>query len=311
MSRLDKHLEHIRTEVVPSRGAAQKGLDPAYILEIEARPQPPLLVRGLEQWNAGRFYEQHETLEWLWRATPDPVRDAIKGIIQSGVGAYHALNRNRRGALAKWTGALGYLAPFEHCQPYGIDIAGLLVQVHEAREALLGDEQPNWEIHRARARALRLRWEERIAEPRVTALLRRLDRAWQECSLSVEANVAGLTEEELSWTPATGGRSILAVLHHLGIGKLIAADRCFGSGSLRFEDVTPPDSLRDLLRWLIQAHEAIREPLGFLRDPQLDEPRLIAGRSLPVERILERSIEHDLYHAGEINVLRDLYRLHS
>jgi len=75
--RLKQHLEHILTDVVPQRGAAQAGMNEPYIKEIEARLQPAHLVRGLEQWNAGSFYEQHETLEWLWRATPDAVRDAL------------------------------------------------------------------------------------------------------------------------------------------------------------------------------------------------------------------------------------------
>lgn len=307
--RLAEHLAHILSDVVPSRGAAQGGLDAAYSREVEARAQPPLLARGLEQWNTHRFYEQHETLEWLWRATHEPVRDMLKGIIQSGVGAYHVLNGNRRGALGKWTGAIGYLEPFAALHPYGVDIGHLRAQVQEARQALLDDAEPDWAAHHARVQGFSLRWEPRPAEPRVTALLRRLDRAWSESPLSIETNSAGVTEEEASWLPAEGMRSIRALLAHLGAGKRVTANGCFGDGQLGFTDVTPPDEWRVLLRWLLEAHEAIREPLGFLHDAALNEPRPMFGRVLPLEQLIEASIEHDFYHAGEVNLLREHFRL--
>lgn len=310
MSRLKKHLQHILSDVVPQRGAAQGGMEAGYIKEIALRTQPPHLVRGLEQWNGGRFYEQHETLEWLWRATPDAVRDALKGIIQSGVGAYHAQKGNRRGALGKWTGAIGYLKPFEGLYPYGIDTGDLRQQVLEARQALLDDEQepPDWEAHLARVNRMQIRWEVRVAEPRVTALLRRFDRAWQDSPLSVEANMHGVSEKEALWVPASGVRSIRHLLEHLGMAKMVATNRCFGDGRLQFADVTPPERWRKVLRWLTKAHEGLREPLGFLQDEQLDELRPIFAQSLSIEQLIEANIEHDYYHAGEINRLREVYQ---
>lgn len=310
MSRLREHLEHILSEVVPQRGAAQAGMEEAYIKEISTRLQPPHLVRGLEQWNAGRFYEQHETLEWLWRATSEPVRDALKGIIQSGVGAYHLQRRNRRGALGKWTGAIGYLAPFERLHPYGIDVGHLRQQVLIAREALLEDEQeqPDWEAHLARVAAMHVVFERRVAQPRVTALLRRFDRAWQDSPLSVEENMHGLTEEEANWRPTAGVRSIRELLVHLGIGKAVVMNRCFADQTLNFTDVKAPEAWRKLLRWLTEQHEGLRKPLGFLQDEQLSAERAIFGQMLAIEQIIEANIEHDFYHAGEINRIREVYR---
>src|SRR5438445_13084309 len=37
-------------------------------------PAPQALLRGVEQFNAGEFFEQLETLELLWRDTAAPVR---------------------------------------------------------------------------------------------------------------------------------------------------------------------------------------------------------------------------------------------
>jgi len=87
-------------------------------------PAPPLLRRGVEQFNRGEFFEQHETLEELWRAEPRPVRNLYQGILQIGV-AFHHLHRNnfhgtvymlRRGSLY-----LGRLP--DRCQQ--IDVAAL------------------------------------------------------------------------------------------------------------------------------------------------------------------------------------------
>lgn len=290
MSRLNEHLAHIQSEVVPQRGAAQNGLSPDYVVEIEARAQPPLLVRGLEQWNAGRFYDQHETLEWLWRATPDPVRDLLKGIIQGGVGAYHVQRHNRRGALGKWTGATGYLEPFIGHYPYGIDTTTLRSHLVAARFALLADEgePPDWVSHEARAQALAIHWSPRPAEPRVTNLLRRLDRAWQESEFSVEAALAGL--DERTATPAIRERATA-----LGTSKLHTAVCCFGAAPALVEPLDPPAAWPALLRWLTHAHETLREPLGFLTDAALP----------PLASLLEATIEQDFYRAGQIAALRE------
>src|SRR2546423_1415078 len=61
-------------------------------------PAPDALVRGVEQFNAGEFFEQHETLEILWRETRTPVRALYHGILQTGVGFHHCRNGNHHAA---------------------------------------------------------------------------------------------------------------------------------------------------------------------------------------------------------------------
>ena len=63
---------------------------------------PPRLRRGIEQFNRGEFYEQHETLEEEWLAERDPVRYLYQGILQIGVGFEHLRRDNRAGARALW-----------------------------------------------------------------------------------------------------------------------------------------------------------------------------------------------------------------
>ena len=59
-------------------------------------PAPPVLLDGLEQFNAGDYWECHETLETLWIAEPRPVRDLYQGILQIGVAFHHLRNATSR-----------------------------------------------------------------------------------------------------------------------------------------------------------------------------------------------------------------------
>ena len=49
--------------------------------------------------------------------------------------------------------------------------------------------------------------------------------------------------------------------------------------------------------------------MAGLSDPELAAPRLTnSGKTLPTRTIVNLMIEHDLYHSGEINYIRGLYR---
>jgi len=91
------------------------------------QPQPALLRRGIEQFNRGEFFEQHETLEDLWREESRPIRTLYQGILQIGVAMYHVQRRNHHGAVYMLTRGSAYLRPFApSCQ--GVDVADLLRQ---------------------------------------------------------------------------------------------------------------------------------------------------------------------------------------
>jgi uncharacterized protein len=101
-----------------------------------ADPPPPQLARGIEQFNAGEFYEQHETLELLWRATSAPVRDLYHGILQIGVGFHHWRRGNHHGAAVLLEEGIDRLRPFAPtCQ--GVDVVHLIAEATAARERLI------------------------------------------------------------------------------------------------------------------------------------------------------------------------------
>lgn len=100
-----------------------------------AEPPPPLLRHGIEQFNRGEFFEQHETLEELWRAESRPVRALYQGILQIGVAFHHVRRRNHHGAVYMLTRGAGYLRPLpSRCQ--GIDVVRLVDQAERALAAL-------------------------------------------------------------------------------------------------------------------------------------------------------------------------------
>jgi predicted metal-dependent hydrolase len=105
-------------------------------------PPPDALIRGVEEFNAGEFFEQHETLELLWRDTAAPVRGLYHGILQVGVGFHHWRRGNFHGASVLLEEGIERLRPFAPtCQT--IDVAALLADATAARERLvaLGPER--------------------------------------------------------------------------------------------------------------------------------------------------------------------------
>jgi predicted metal-dependent hydrolase len=88
-------------------------------------PPPPQLLEGIAQFNRGEFFEQHETLELLWRAERRDVRYLYQGILQIGVAFHHLRRLNHHGTVYMLTRGPRYLAPFApRCQ--GVNVAALL-----------------------------------------------------------------------------------------------------------------------------------------------------------------------------------------
>jgi uncharacterized protein len=102
-----------------------------------ATPAPPELRKAIREFNSGEFFEQHETLELLWRATPEEIRHLYEGILQIGVGFYHLLvKRNYHGAAVKLDHGIRLLEAFPPVC-HGVDVARLRREARAAREALL------------------------------------------------------------------------------------------------------------------------------------------------------------------------------
>jgi uncharacterized damage-inducible protein DinB len=146
-----------------------------------------------------------------------------------------------------------------------------------------------------------------------------LDRAFSEPhspdgdSTSLLANLQAAPDAALAWTPPRGHRSIVEIAVHAGAAKRHYHDHAFGRGSLRWEDaMLSPERAAGraaLVAWLEAGHKAFRQSVAALPD----DAGLLAPRKAPwgepweTRRIIAQLIEHDLYHAGEINHIRALF----
>jgi predicted metal-dependent hydrolase len=111
---------------------------------------PPQLVEGIAQFNRGEFFEQHETLERLWREERRDIRYLYQGILQIGVAFHHLRRLNHHGAVYMLTRGPRYLAPFApRCQRVAVaallrDAATALREVERLGPARL--EEFDWRL---------------------------------------------------------------------------------------------------------------------------------------------------------------------
>ncbi len=97
---------------------------------------PELFYIGLEQFNRGEYYEQHESLEEIWIADQRPLRRLYQGILKIGVGFYKLRLGNYRGTVNHIAGGVAYLERFgDTC--LGVDIALLIRESSEVRERVI------------------------------------------------------------------------------------------------------------------------------------------------------------------------------
>jgi len=80
--------------------------------------------RGIVEFNEGRFFECHDTLEELWMDERGERRRFLQGLIQGAVGLFHATGGNFTGANSQLTKAL---AKLDEYPPHflGVDVASL------------------------------------------------------------------------------------------------------------------------------------------------------------------------------------------
>ena len=105
-------------------------------------PPPPEFLKGIHELNEGEFFEQHETLELLWRATESDIRYLYQGVLLIGVGFYHQQQGNFHGTQAKLSAGIEMLEWFAPaCQT--VDVADLIARATVCLEQIrqLGRER--------------------------------------------------------------------------------------------------------------------------------------------------------------------------
>ena len=110
------------------------------------------LAKGIAEFNAGLFFECHDTLEEMWGGIRGSSRDFFQGLIQVSVAYYHLENGNAAGAESMMRRALKRFEryPARYC---GFDVEaqrGRLVRWLErfasGEGAATAADQPRWEF---------------------------------------------------------------------------------------------------------------------------------------------------------------------
>lgn len=95
---------------------------PVVYLEGWDAPLSDLARRGIEELNAGEYFEQHESLEKAWMEETRPIREMYQGILQVGVAFLQIQRNNWAGAIKMFRRGLPRLRTLPPiCQ--GVDIA--------------------------------------------------------------------------------------------------------------------------------------------------------------------------------------------
>lgn len=96
---------------------------------------PELAKQGIEKFNAGEYYRQHDLFEALWMQTESPVRNLYQAILQVGIAYYQITLGNHRGAMKMLLRAAQWLSMLpDVCQ--GVDVRQLRADAARVRAEL-------------------------------------------------------------------------------------------------------------------------------------------------------------------------------
>ncbi|MGI8424644.1 MAG: DUF309 domain-containing protein [Chloroflexota bacterium] len=130
---------------------------------------PRNLRQACDEFNGGRFFECHETLEEIWQEEQGPVRDLYKGLIQVAAAFVHVTRNNFIGADRLLRTGQAYLAPYRALGAMGFDVARICAEAARAHAEVLrlGPRQldrfaasliPRFAVNEQRLAAESMRW---------------------------------------------------------------------------------------------------------------------------------------------------------
>jgi uncharacterized damage-inducible protein DinB len=134
---------------------------------------------------------------------------------------------------------------------------------------------------------------------------------------AVSKAVAGLTEEQAwegarpdwrryRWGSGLDG-SVAGIIWHVALWKQNFAQGLESGAFPPEESITPPGvGWNALVAWLADGQARLEAAFERLSAADLAVPRQWEGETAPLARLLSYIIEHDFYHAGQIQLLRQL-----
>jgi hypothetical protein len=158
-----------------------------------------------------------------------------------------------------------------------------------------------------------------MSNPQVSLLLTSIDQAFDHQSwhgTNLRGSIRGLNAAEAAWRPAADRHNIWEIVVHAAYWKYIVRRRFMaeGRGSFPLEGsnwfvrpsagkVTEEEWKHDV-KLLVQVHRSMREAVSGVRDSDLEKkPK---GSKINNMKLLTGIAAHDLYHAGQIQLLKRL-----
>jgi uncharacterized damage-inducible protein DinB len=128
---------------------------------------------------------------------------------------------------------------------------------------------------------------------------------------SIKESLNGVTAAQAHQRPLAHGHSIWELVHHIAVWEDVGRRRLEGDPAevpiSTPEDWPPAEDVSEAA-WekskaaLEHGHQALVEAISRVPESRLDEP-ILAGKS-SVYVTLHGVIQHDLYHAGQIAILK-------
>ena len=162
---------------------------------------------------------------------------------------------------------------------------------------------------------LGLVWSANVAESRpmreIERILDQLNRSWGGPSwtgVDIQPLLDGISEEQARAHPLPNAHSILELTAHMTTWMNAVSDRLGGST----RELTDAEDWRDVtsLAWpnaiteMENAHSRLSDVIARLTPDDLDKK--VAGRKYTIYVMLHGVIQHNLYHAGQIGLLKKM-----
>jgi uncharacterized damage-inducible protein DinB len=157
----------------------------------------------------------------------------------------------------------------------------------------------------------------RVADPAIAQLLAIIDAAYDKKSwhgTNLRGSIRGLTPARAAWRPGPSRHNVWELIVHAAYWKYIGLRRLAGGerGSFPLKGsnwFTRPQeqtsqALKSDVELLEQMHQALREAVAHLSPRDL--ARTPAGSTVSNFALLFGVAAHDLYHAGQIQLLKRL-----
>lgn len=160
-----------------------------------------------------------------------------------------------------------------------------------------------------------------MAHKQITLLLTLIDEAFDHQSwhgTNLRGSIRGLSAKDAAWRPAPDRHNIWEIVVHAAYWKYIVRRRFLAEdrgsfplkGSNWFERTSggkagDEEWKRDV-QLLIEVHRTMREAISGLRDRDLD--KIPPGSKVSNLKLISGIASHDLYHAGQIQLIKKLRR---